>query len=113
MHTIAAEDLARQPQRLLDDAKRGASDIVTVDGEPVMLTLPLGQQSGSSAERLGLALTLYERDVLSLGLAAKVAGLSYSQMIDELGKRQIPVVRYSVEDLDRELDYVRTLPGGR
>ena len=34
-------------------------------------------------------------------------------MIDELGRRQIPVVRYSVEDLDRELDYVRTLAGGR
>jgi predicted HTH domain antitoxin len=98
---------------LLNDARRGTSDIVTVEGEPIMLTLPLGQNAGSSAERLELAVTLYERDLLSLGLAAKVAGLSYSLMIDELGRRQIPVVRYSVEDLDRELDYVRTLAGGR
>ncbi|MDP1532218.1 MAG: UPF0175 family protein, partial [Rubrivivax sp.] len=101
------------PKRLLDDAKQGTADVVTVQGVPVMLTLPLGQAAGSSAERLELAVTLYERDVLSLGLAAKVAGLSYSQMIDELGRRQIPVVRYSVEDFDRELDYVRTLAGGR
>ncbi len=113
MSTLTSEELEQQPERLLDDARQGTADIVTVQGEPVMLTLPLGQAVGSSAERLELAVTLYERDVLSLGLAAKVAGLSYSQMIDELGRRQIPVVRYSVEDLDRELDYVRTLAGGR
>lgn len=111
MSTLTSEELEQQPERLLDDARQGTSDIVTVQGVPVMLTLPLGQTAGSSAERLELAVTLYERDVLSLGLAAKVAGLSYSQMIDELGRRQIPVVRYSVEDLDRELDYVRTLAG--
>lgn len=113
MSTLTSEELELQPARLLEDARRGTSDVVTVRGEPVMLTLPLGQAAGSSAERLALAASLYERDVLSLGLAAKVAGLSHSQMIDELGRRQIPVVRYSVEDLDRELDYVRTLAGGR
>lgn len=113
MPTLTSEELDRQPERLLDDARRGMSDIGTEAGEPVMLTLPLGKHSGSSTERLELAVTLYERDVLSLGLAAKVAGLSYSQMIDELGRRQIPVVRYSVEDLDRELDFVRTLAGSR
>ena len=113
MSTLTADELALQPKRLLDNAKQGQSDVVTELGEPVMLTLPLGANSGSSAERLALAVTLYERDLLSLGLAAKAAGLSYSQMIDELGRRQIPVVRYSVEDLEREIDYVRTLAGGR
>ena len=113
MTTITSEELDRQPERLLADARRGASDVVTEAGEPVMLTLPLGRNSGSSAERLELAVTLYERNDLSLGLTAKVAGLSYSQMIDELGRRQIPVVRYAVEDLDRELEFVRTLAGGR
>ena len=113
MPTLTSEELELQPKRLLDDARLGTSDIVTVQGQPMMLTLPLGQAAGSSAERLELAVTLYERDLLSLGLAAKVAGLSYSQMIDELGRRQIPVVRYGVEDLDRELAYVRTLAGSR
>jgi predicted HTH domain antitoxin len=113
MSALTSKELEQQPERLLDDARRGTPDVVTVQGEPIMLTLPLGQATGSSAERLALAVSLYERDVLSLGLAAKVAGLSCSQMIDELGRRQIPVVRYSTADLDRELDYVRTLAGGR
>jgi predicted HTH domain antitoxin len=113
MSTLTAEEVNAQPQRLLDDVRNGQSDVVTIDGEPAMLTLPLGPASGDSTERLNLAISLYERDQVSLGLAAKVAGLSYSRMIDELGQRQIPVVRYSVEDLDRELAYVRSLAGRR
>ncbi|MCU0922946.1 MAG: UPF0175 family protein [Burkholderiaceae bacterium] len=113
MPTLTAEEVTAQPQRLLDDARKGQADVVTIDGEPAMLTLPLGPASGDSTERLNLAISLYEREQLSLGLAAKVAGVSYSRMIDELGQRQIPVVRYSVEDLDRELAYVRSLAGSR
>ncbi len=113
MSTLTSEEFELQPKRLLDDARQGTSDVVTVHGEPVMLTLPLGLGAGSSAERLELAVALYEHEVLGLGLAAKAAGLSYGQMIDELSRRQIPVVRYSVDDLDRELAYVRTLAGSR
>ena len=113
MHTLSDDELRRQPQVVLDDAKRGESALVTVDGEPVMLALPLGPVSGNKPERLELAVSLYERDLLSLGLASKVAGLSYSRMVDELGRRRIPVVRYDVDDLERELAYVRTLAGGR
>lgn len=113
MSTLTAEEVNAQPQRLLDDARNGQADVVTIDGEPAMLTLPLGPASGDSTERLNLAVSLYERDLVSLGLAAKVAGLSYGRMVDELGQRQIPVVRYSEEDLDRELAYVRSLAGRR
>lgn len=113
MHTLTTDDLAQHPERLLDDARKGQADIVLVGGEPLMLTVPLGPAAGSSAERLELAISLYERDLVSLGLAAKVAGLPYSRMIDELGQRRIPVVRYDEADLERELAYVRTLAGGR
>lgn len=113
MRILTSDEVNEQPQRLLDDARRGESDVVVVDGEPVMLTVPLGQGTGSSAERLELAVTLYDRDLVSLGLASKVAGISYSQMIDELGRRQIAVARYSIEDLDQELAYVRSLAGRR
>ena len=68
-----------------------------------MLTVPLGADAGTPAALLELAVALYESDQISLGRAAEVAGLPYSQMIDELGRRGIPVVRYSVEDLDREV----------
>jgi predicted HTH domain antitoxin len=113
MQTLTTDELAAQPQRLLDDALKGQADIVLAEGEPVMLTVPLGPAAGSGAERLELAVSLYERDLLSLGLAARVAGLTYSRMVDELGRRRIPVVRYDEDELERELAYVRTLAGGR
>lgn len=113
MHTLTAEELTAQPQRLLDDARRGQADIVLIEGEPAMLTLPLGSQTDTAATLLELAVALYESDQVSIGRAAEIAGLAYGRMIDELGRRNIPVVRYSVEDLERELEYVRTLDDSR
>ena len=103
MPTITSEELQQHPERLLDDAKRGASNVVTEHGEPVMLTLPLGHAGGSSAERLALAVVLYEHGSLSLGQTANVAGLSYSETIDELGRHDIAVLRLEPGELEREL----------
>lgn len=113
MHTLTAEELEAQPQRLLDDARQGQADIVLVEGQPTMLTMPLGADARTPEALLELAVALYGSDQISLGRAAEVAGLPYGSMVDELGRRGIPVVRYSVEDLDRELEHVRTLAGPR
>ncbi len=113
MNTFSAEESTARPQCLLENASRGQASIVLVDGHPAMLTLPLGEASGDSAERLSLAIALYECNLVSLGLASQVASLAYSRMIDELGRRGIPVVRYSVEDLERELTHVRSISGRR
>lgn len=113
MRTLTADDLAAEPQRLLEDASKGQAAIVLVAGRPVMLTVPLGTDAGSPQALLELAVALYESDQISLGRAAEVAGLPYGRMVDELGRRGIPVVRYGVEDLERELEHVRTLAGPR
>jgi predicted HTH domain antitoxin len=64
------------------------------------------------AALLDLAASLYDRELTSLGRAARIAGLSYSAMIDELGRRDIDTVRYDEKELARELAYVATLAGG-
>jgi predicted HTH domain antitoxin len=103
MRTITADDLTRQPQRLIDDAQRGDSAIVTVGGEPVLLALPLGKGLDAQPVLLELAVTLFDREQISLGLAARLAGLPYSEMIDELGRRGIAVIRLAPGELEREL----------
>lgn len=102
MATLTAEEVTTQPQRLLDDARKGPSDMVLVEGRPLLLTIPLPLDAGLPEALLELAVALYESDQVSLGRAAEVAGLPYSQMIDALGRRGLPVVRYGIEDLDRE-----------
>lgn len=103
MRTITADDLNRQPQRLIEDAQRGDSAIVTVAGEPVLLALPLGKGLDSQPVLLEVAITLFDREQISLGLAARLAGLSYSEMIDELGRRGVAVIRLKPGELEREL----------
>jgi predicted HTH domain antitoxin len=113
MHTLTADDLTRQPQRLIDDARRGEAALVTANGEPLLLAVPLDDSAASQPMRIELAARLFDGDQISLGVAARIAGLPYSEMIDELGKRGIAVVRYGADELARELDYARTLVGSR
>lgn len=103
MHTLTAEDLERQPRRLIDDAQRGEANIVTQGGQPVMMAVPLGVGLDSAPVRLELAATLFDREQLSLGTAARLAGLSVSEMMEELGRRKIPVIRLAPGELADEL----------
>ena len=73
------------------------------DGEPLLLSVPLGKGIESRSVRTELAARLFDREQISLGLAARIAGLSYSEMIDELGQRQISVIRLEPGELGREL----------
>ena len=103
MHTLTADELKRLPQQLLDDAQRGEAAIVTVAGEPVLMAVPLGKGIDLRAVLVDLAATLFDREQISLGLAARIAGLSYSEMVDEMGRRNIAVIRLEPGALEREL----------
>lgn len=103
MHTLTDQDLRHEPQALLDGARRGQATLVTSDGQPVMLALPLGDDEASRGVRLDIAASLYDREQISLGLAARIAGLCYSDMIDELGRRGIATIRLRPGELEQEL----------
>lgn len=103
MGSISVKQFLEHPDRLLADARGGVIALVTQDGEPVFLALPLGKGAGSSAAKLELAVALFDREQVSLGLAAQIAGFSYSEMVDELGRRGVAVIRLGPGELDREL----------
>ena len=103
MHTLTDEDLQRAPQQLLAGARRGQITVVTTDGRPMMLAVPLADGAPMRAALVELAAALFDREEISLGTAARIAGLSYSEMIDELGRREIDTIRITPEELEREL----------
>lgn len=103
MHTLTDDELKREPAQLLDDARRGRMTVVTTDGQAVLLTLPLAAGAPLQSALLDLAATLYDRELISLGKAASIAGLSYSEMIDELGRREIATIRLTPAELEGEL----------
>ena len=113
MGSISVEQFLEHPDKLLSDAQGGEIALVTQDGKPVFMAVPMGANLDSSGVRLELAVSLFDREQVSLGVAARIAGLSISETIDELGRRHIPVVRYSKEEFAEEMKYVRSLTGRR
>lgn len=109
MHTLTLDEVSRQPSQLLDDVDRGEPALVMRGDQPLFMAVPLAKGLDASGVRLELAVTLFDQEQISLGIAARIAGLSVSEMIDELGRRRIPVARYEPGELERELDYVSTL----
>lgn len=103
MHTLTDDQLKREPQAMLDDALRGELTLVTAAGQAVLMTLPLGANASTAATLVDLAAQLYDRELISLERAARIAGLSYSETIDEFGRRGIATIRLSPDELEREL----------
>lgn len=103
MLTLTDEDLQRAPQQLLSDARRGELTVITTDGRPMMLAVPLADGAPMRSALVDMAAALFEREEISLGTAARIAGMSYSEMIDELGRRGIDTIRITPQELEREL----------
>lgn len=59
--------------------------------------------------RFLFAIEFFKRKILSIGKAAKLAGLSRWDFLDLLGKRGIPIVDYSQEELEEEFKTVNEL----
>ncbi len=103
MHTLTDDQLKREPQAMLDDALRGELTLVTAAGQAVLMALPLGSNTSTAATLVDLAAQLYDRELISLERAARIAGLSYSETIDEFGRRGIATIRLTPDELEREL----------
>ncbi len=111
MRTLTDDELTHNLRAMLEDAARGEPTIVTAAGQAVMMSMPLRAGGPVHKALVDLAATQFDQDQISLGRAAGIAGLSHSEMIDELGRRRIAVVRYSAAELERELAYLATLAG--
>lgn len=113
MGSISVEQFLEHPDRLLSEAQGGEIAIVTRDGEPVFMAVPMGASVNPKGVRLEIAVSLFDKEQVSIGVASRIAGLSIGEMIDEFGRRRIPVARYSEEEFAEEMKYVRGLAGRR
>jgi predicted HTH domain antitoxin len=103
MGAISVEQLIKSPAKLIEEAESGQVAIVTKGGRPLFLAVPYDERLANEDVHVAVAVRLYENEVISIGRAAKIAGLSIGEFIDRLAALNIPVVRYSAEELEREL----------
>ena len=69
----------------------------------MVLAVPLADGRPVQAALVDLAAQLYDREMISLERAARIAGLAYSEMIDELGRRGIATIRLTPGKQEHEL----------
>jgi prevent-host-death family protein len=103
MHTFTIRDLCDRTGELVRDAEAGKLSVVTKHGQPVFVAVPFDDILLREGVNVALAVKLFDEDVLSLREGAKLAGMTLAEFMEACSAREIPVVRYSPEDLQQEL----------
>lgn len=103
MDVFTIRDLRERTGELICDAEAGKLSIVTKHGRPVFVVVPFDEILLKAGVGVALAVKLFDGDVVSIGKAAKLAGMPLGEFIDYLGTLKIPVVRYGKEELQQEL----------
>jgi prevent-host-death family protein len=107
MKTFTIRDLRERTGELVRGAETGRLAVVTKHGAPVFVAVPFDEALVQEGVHAALAIKLFDTEAVSLSQAAKIAGVSVGEMIDMLGARGIPVVRYSSEEIDDDLRALR------
>ena len=104
MDVFTIRDLREKTGALVRDAERGDVSLVTKNGRPAFLAVPLERLTIDAGVACSLAVHLLDQGVLTLSQAAKVAGMSIEQFLDVLRDSGVAVVDYPPEDLAAEME---------
>lgn len=72
-------------------------------------TLKLSDTEFAEEIRFLAAAKFYELGKISSGKAAKIAGLDKISFLEKLGQYKIPAINIQAEEIDREIEAVRSL----
>ncbi len=109
MDTLTVEELKQTPSRLVEDAARGEVALVVDQGLPAFFAMPVDEALLTRGAKVALAMRLFDQEIVGLEGAARMAGISQSEMIDCLGVARIPVVRYGPGELEAEIAHAMRL----
>ncbi|MSQ73456.1 MAG: type II toxin-antitoxin system prevent-host-death family antitoxin [Betaproteobacteria bacterium] len=104
MESFTIRDLRERTGELVRNAEQGKLAVVAKHGHPLFVAVPLDDAMLRSGVHVALAIKLFQEGTLSLGKAAKLAGLSYEVMVEQLASIGVPAVDYPPEELDAELE---------
>lgn len=113
MKALSIRDLKNNPSAALREAQVDDLVVVMNRQQPQALLVDLARLGVADLAGLkfALAVTLFRQGQISLGYAARVAGLSVSAMIERLGRMGIPIVNIDDRELDHELSAFDTWQG--
>lgn len=103
MDTFSVRDLRERTGDLVREAEAGRLSIVAKHGRLLFVAVPLDEHLLREGVAVAIAVRLFAEKVISLGKAAKLAGLPTEEFIKHLGALAVPAVDYSPDELDAEL----------
>lgn len=103
MDTFTVRDLRERAGKLIRDAESGKLSVVTKHGQPVFLAVPFDELLLREGIGFALALRLFQQAEISLGKAARLAGMERREFLAELHRRQISVTDVDEAELQEEL----------
>lgn len=105
MQTFNIRDLRDRSGELVREAESGRLSVVTKHGQPVFVAVPFDEGLLREGVAVALAARLFDEETLSLGKAARLAGMGVAELMEQLARLGIPIARPQAEELERELDY--------
>jgi prevent-host-death family protein len=106
MEAFTIRDLRERTGELVRNAEQGGLAVVAKHGHPLFVAVPLDDGLLRHGVHVALAIKLYQDGTISLGRAAKLAGLDHETFLERLSALGIPVADYAPEELDRELEAI-------
>ncbi|MDD5328423.1 MAG: type II toxin-antitoxin system prevent-host-death family antitoxin [Sulfuricella sp.] len=103
MDTFTIRDLRERTGDLVRDAEQGKLSLVTKHGQPVFLAVPFDEALLRGGVKISMAIKLFDDEVLTAREAAKVAGMPLGEFMAACSAQGVPIVRYSADELAREL----------
>jgi len=103
METFSVRDLRERAGDLIRSAQEGKLSVITNRGNPVCIAIPFDDLLAREGVTAALALRLFDEGQISLGLAARLTGMSRQAFTEYLGRLGIAVVRSTVTELEQEL----------
>lgn len=99
----SVRDLRLRSSDLVRDAEAGRIAVITKHGRPAALTVPFSRRLLEHGLDKEVALLLFERRLLTMRKAAKLAGVTLDRFMDLLAQTSTVAVDYPPSEVDDEL----------
>jgi antitoxin (DNA-binding transcriptional repressor) of toxin-antitoxin stability system len=103
METFSIRDLRERTGERVRTAEAGELSVVAKHGQPVFVAVPFSDLLLQQGINAALAVKLFRDRTVSMGRAAKLAGMNKVAFIRLLGAQGIAAVEHAPSELDDEL----------
>lgn len=108
MQSFTIRDLRERTGELSQVAEQGQLSLVTRHGHPLFIGVPFDEKVVQYGVYVALAEALFKSGDMSIGKAAKLAGMGLIEFTEHISQLGIPVVNYDPDELDDELAYLNS-----